>query len=196
MKLYKVLGKNGNAVNGGHGRWHLPKKKKDGTWIPGKWMPEIKGELIPCENGYHLCRKKDLIGWLNETIYEAEYSGERLTYVDKVVVRRVRLLRKYENWNEKTARLFAADCAEHILFLFEEKYPGDDRPQRAIAAARLFANKKITRVKWAAARAAAGAARAAAGEAARAAAGDAARDAEIKWQKRHLNKLMKQLFRG
>ena len=33
-------------------------------------------------------------------------------------------------------RLFAADCAESVLHLFEAEYPDDDRPRRAIAVAR------------------------------------------------------------
>lgn len=33
-------------------------------------------------------------------------------------------------------RLWAADCAAHVLHLFERKRPGDDRPRRAIEAAR------------------------------------------------------------
>jgi hypothetical protein len=27
---------------------------------------------------------------------------------------------------------WAADCAEHVLFLFEDYYPDDDRPRKAI----------------------------------------------------------------
>ena len=61
---------------------------------------------------------------------------------------------------------FAADCAEEVLYLFERERPGDDRPRKAIEAARAFARGEIT-----------DAARAAAGAAARAAAGDAAWDA-------------------
>jgi hypothetical protein len=34
------------------------------------------------------------------------------------------------------AARFAADCAERVLSLFESAVPGDDRPRRAIAAAR------------------------------------------------------------
>lgn len=32
--------------------------------------------------------------------------------------------------------LWAADCAEHVLPLFEDKYPEDERPRKAIEAAR------------------------------------------------------------
>ncbi len=89
---------------------------------------------------------------------------------------------------DKEVRLFAADCAESVLYIFEESYPEDKRPRLAIEAARAFANGEIDAsaleaaagaAAWAAvwaagaARAAAWAARAAAG-AARAAAGAAA----------------------
>ena len=55
--LYKIVGHKGEAINGGNGEWFLPEGKR-----PGKWMPKIKGDLAACKNGYHLCRKKDLIG--------------------------------------------------------------------------------------------------------------------------------------
>ena len=110
MKYYKVLGENGRPVNGGSGKYHLPAKCKDGSWKPGKWMPAIKGELIPCEVGYHLCRPQDLVHWLDQSIYEAEYKGERIDQEDKIVVRQVRLLRKVETWTERTAREFACWC--------------------------------------------------------------------------------------
>jgi hypothetical protein len=84
------------------------------------------------------------------------------------------------------------------LPIFEKEFPNDDRPRRAIKAARDFARGKISdaaraaagAAAWAAAWAAAGAAawdaRDAAWAAARAAAWDAARDAERKWQAKRL----------
>lgn len=42
-------------------------------------------------------------------------------------------------WDAATARLFAADCAEHVLHLYEEEYPDDPRPRRAIKVARQYA---------------------------------------------------------
>lgn len=47
--------------------------------------------------------------------------------------------------NEKEVRLFATDCAEHVLHIFEAKIPNDDRPRKAIQAARDFAEGKITK---------------------------------------------------
>ena len=176
MKYYKVLKNDGSCVNGGSGKWYLPKKQKDGTWKPGKWMPKIDGRLEPCENGYHICRPSDLIHWLDEAIFEVEYDGEIVEDDEKCVVRKARLLRRVETWNEKSARMFAADCAERVLHIYEKKHPDDGRPRKAIQAARDYANGKITKNELAAAR---DAARDAAWYAARAAAWDAPWDAPL-----------------
>jgi len=39
--------------------------------------------------------------------------------------------------------LWAADCAEHVLPYFEEKDPEDERPRKAIEAARAWAKGEI-----------------------------------------------------
>ncbi len=41
--------------------------------------------------------------------------------------------------------IWAADCAQHVLHLFEETQPNDDRPRRAIELARAWARGEITR---------------------------------------------------
>ena len=167
MKTWKVLDRNRQPFHGGAGRW-----PKSGEWL------EVEGTLVVCENGLHLCRKKELVEWLGPEIWEVEYSGETIQADDKIVVRKARLLKKLATWNAKTARLFAADCAEHVLSIFEKKYPEDQRPRLAIQAARQFARGKITKEKMiAAGNAAKDAAGSAAWAAAWAAARDAARDA-------------------
>jgi hypothetical protein len=55
--------------------------------------------------------------------------------------------------------IWAADCAEHVLHLFEGSRPGDDRPRRAIELARAWARGEVTMTQ---ARTAAGHANAAA----------------------------------
>ncbi len=121
--------------------------------------------------------------------------------------------------DDKQLRLFAADCAEHVLPIFEKEYPNDDHPRLAIQAARDFANGKISKQELDAARDAARAAAraaarddawaavwdaawaaarddawAAARDAARAAARDdawaAARDAELLWQANKLREYL------
>ena len=50
-------------------------------------------------------------------------------------------------WTAKCNRLMAVDCAERVIHFWSEKYPEDDRPQKAIAAARDFANGLIKKDK-------------------------------------------------
>lgn len=149
MKLYKVLGNGGIACNGGSGKWNLPVDKK-----PGKWMPKIEN-IIPCRSGYHLCRREDLLLWLNEEIYEAEGRGKSIRDENKDVFQQARLIRKIDNWNEKNTRLFATDCVEHVLNVWEKKYPNNDSPRKAIQAARDFANGIISNKELSAAESAA-----------------------------------------
>ena len=70
--------------------------------------------------------------------------------------------------------LWAADCAEHVLPYFEAKHPQDDRPRKAIEAARAWVRGEI---RCGEARAAAVAAHAAARDAVDPAASAAARAA-------------------
>jgi hypothetical protein len=55
--------------------------------------------------------------------------------------------------------IWAADCAEHVLYHFEQARPDDDRPRRAIELGRAWARGEVT---WWDARTAAGHANAAA----------------------------------
>lgn len=144
---YKVLGPKRRAFHGGKGVWP----------VPGEWL-EVNGALVPCSNGLHLCAREHLVSWLGPTIWEAEYEGECIDHGDKLVVRRARLVRQVETWNDRTARLFAADCAERALPIFEAHRPGDARPREAIASARAFARGEISAAARAAARAASAAA--------------------------------------
>jgi hypothetical protein len=148
---YKVLGPGREAWHGGSGRW-LP---------PGEWMPLIE-DVEPCRSGYHLCADEDqLLGWLGPTIWVAEYDGPVIDKGDKVVVGRARLVRRVEGWDERTARHFAADCAERVAHLNP-----DPRVAEAIRAARRFADGEISREEAADAAAAAWAAKDAAKDAA------------------------------
>jgi hypothetical protein len=56
-----------------------------------------------------------------------------------------RLWRQLETADERTARLFAATCAEHVLNVFERRMPNDPRPRHAIQAVREYANGLVDR---------------------------------------------------
>jgi len=186
---------------------------------PGEWLPKVD-YLSICRSGWHYTDEDNIIEWLNDQIFEVEVRGEEIHDRDKHASQEMRMVRKYEGWNERTARLFACDCAEHVLPIFEKTLPDDKRPRQCIEVARRFANGEATKEELAAAWAAAGdaawdaardaareatwdAARAAGWAAAGAAAGDAARaagwaagwdagwDAERKWQIEKLLELLK-----
>ena len=166
MTLYKVL-QTGRRSNHDGSEWPEP---------PG--VRSIVGEVVPCENGLHLVDAEHIIDWLylGTEIWEAE-PAEGATIVkgpDKVAASAARLVRRLP-WDARAARLFAVDCAEHVLHHYEDRYPGDDRPRKAIEMAREVADGRA----WSAARSAAGeAARSAAWAAAEAAEAAAARAAE------------------
>jgi hypothetical protein len=160
--------------------------------------------LVPCQRGLHATTADSLLNFLDAQLWRVEINDEWLWHgragVDrKVVARRMRLVERVEAWNGQTARLFAVDCAERVLPLYEAKHADDDRPRRAIETARAYARGEATveelaaadeatarATAWAAARdaadatvwdAARDAVRAAARDAADATAWDAARDA-------------------
>lgn len=148
MTLYKVLDYDGSARMG-RGSWPLPVKRYS-MWaesrvdaFPGEWM-EVEGELVPCINGLHLAEgEEQLLQWLGPRIFEATFKGERVDSEAKVVVRRARLLRETA-WNDRSARLFACDCAERVLSIWEEEFPDDENPRRCIEVARAFAEGRAS----------------------------------------------------
>ena len=77
---------------------------------------------------------------------------------------------RLDKQDHEALALWATDCAEHVLPYFEEKYPEDDRPRRAIQAGRAWARGKLKVGEGRAAAIAAHAARDADQAAARAAA--------------------------
>jgi hypothetical protein len=170
MKTYKFL-ENGKSYHGGSCTWSLPVKNEDGSWTPGEWTEPVEGEVVLCENGYHLCRAQDLVYWPGPELYEAEYEGDMVSDDEppetKIAVRRARLTRRVETWNEKTARLFAVWCARQALKLVDTP---DPRSVTAVDVAERYANGEAT-----------GEELAAAGAAAWDAAWAAARDAYADW---------------
>ena len=148
--VYTVLDldEDGRCCYDGRDKWHLAHGGK-----PGRWMPRITGELIPCERGYYVLREDQLVLWLGPAIHRVEAEEPILWDDEKGVTARARDLGRILNWNPRTQWLFYADCAEHLLPIYE-RYALDDRILRAsIAASRDYANGRITadqlRAAWA-----------------------------------------------
>jgi hypothetical protein len=166
------------------------------------------GEIVICQSGYHSSPSwYDALSYAPGNMACIVDISKPLDRQDDKYVSKTRKLVSAKN-AEKILRTWACDCAERAL---KRSNVTDERSWNAIKTARLYNDGEATKEELAAASAAASdAARAAsaaasdaawaasdaASDAARAAwaASDAARAAEIKWQKQHLNKLMKGLF--
>jgi hypothetical protein len=133
-RLFKVLNEDGTTCHGGNGQWSLPNGSQ-----PGEWMTAIEGELIPCQNGYHLSNRENLIDWLGPAIFEAEFEDESREERDSIVTRKARLLKKL-NWNTTIARLFVADIAEHALPFYESVVANSKSMRELIEVFRNYVN--------------------------------------------------------
>ena len=125
------------------GRAYSP-NKPDEKWRIGQ-RRTLKGEIIPCQYGYHASPSLwDALRYAPGALAcKVELSGTIVPHGDDKYAASTRKLVAAVNV-ERELRLFAADCAEHVLYLFEEKYPDDDRPRKAIQSARDFANDSIS----------------------------------------------------
>lgn len=161
-RYFKVLGKNRQPIHGGAGQWPYR-----------KWTDPIEN-IKPCVRGYHIVEAHQITPLLPADceIWEVEAGEQIITQGDKSVTDRARLVKKMR-WDDRIARLFAADCAEHVLHLVPEQDRGPF--VESIRVARMYANGEASRAELAAARAAAW-------DAARAAAGGA----ERQWQGQRL----------
>ena len=169
--LYKFLRADGSAPSG------------TGRYTKGRWR-NVRGVLVPCQRGLHATTADHLVPHINEALWRVEIGGEYVWHGDpsmgrKLVARRMRVVERIAAWNERTARLFAVECAERVLPIYEREHPNDTRPREALAVARRFADGQATQDE-----------RGAASAAARAAARAASWAAEQQWQNRRLAEML------
>ena len=126
LDLFKWTARGGRAANGGRGEWHA-----------GVWRT-VSGPLIPCKHGLHLVTSQQLVPWMAAELWhaEADPNAARMDLDDKIVVGGARVTTQVTAWDRDMAVRFAADCAERVLPLWAAVHPDDDRPRRAIEAAR------------------------------------------------------------
>jgi len=99
-------------------------------------------KLSPCEPGYEWCRKNFKKGKNNlaEVLRALQNDGHN-NWANWLIVRHMTHEQKI---------MYAIFAAEQVINIYEKKYPTDDRPRKAIEAA-----KEYLRLKTAAAAAAA-----------------------------------------
>ena len=131
---YKWLTPENRGVYG-HGDYtdHLPHGKRPGKWLPAIADPET------CRRGYHVVTAAHLRehwGREGSVLYIAEVRGAIATDTDKLACEQIRLVNRVGTLTRDVLVTFAADCAARVLPIFEARFPDDDRPRKAIEAAR------------------------------------------------------------
>lgn len=98
---------------------YLPSNSK-----PGPWLPQVFGEIQPCERGYHACRQDESsYYWLDANLYLVEYKTRPMICKDKVVGRQIRFVRKIAGWNARSQRLAAVMSARTVLDSATQRLP-------------------------------------------------------------------------
>ena len=139
-------------------------------YLVGEWTAPLNPDnLRACEYGYHYVTGLDVLEWLRHDLYVAETCPDHppIDGDHKHVTCRLRIVRPVPNWDDRTRRLFAADCAESALL--GERVCGrepDPRSWEAVSMARRYANGEISDAVLESARASACAAAWASAEAA------------------------------
>ena len=140
-------------------------------WELGKWH---KTKCVELCHGFN-CSEKifDALSYVKgEILCEVEAKGKHYTGNDKSTWPQMRIIRAW-NWTQKDSVALSIFAAELVIENYEKIYPDDDRPRKAIEAAKAWLNDPSEKNR-SAARSARPAARSAAESAARSAAWSAA----------------------
>lgn len=129
---YAILGP-GRSVHNSAASWWPKPKYYIGRWPqPGDWLEH--------EGGIQVYGRHQLTDIDASEIWECEIDNKTIIRHTNTLVRRARLLRRLDTWTERTARLFACDCAERVVHLLGP----DKRCAHVIAVAREYANGNAT----------------------------------------------------
>jgi len=99
-------------------------------------------KLKPCE-GYDRERLEEMAGGKEEWS-AGDILKLRIPHDHKIWV-----ILQAGFMDPKKMILFAADCAEHVLHVWEDQYPNDIRPRKAIEAARESSKKLSMKIRMA-----------------------------------------------
>lgn len=124
-------------------RWKFIRKgfkSKNGTtkWKIGEWSKPIKN-LDMCNNGYH-CSKEIYQAFSyvqGEILCQVECKGKHESESDKEVWETMRIIKAYK-WTKKDSVALSIYAAELCIDNFEKVYPNDNRPRKAIEAAKAW----------------------------------------------------------
>ena len=124
-KLYKFVRTDLKSENGNH------------TWEIGKWYHEDTVDI--CNKGFHASQTPlQAFNYVRgEILCEVEVKGTSQIQDDKECWSDMRVIKAY-HWIKEDSVELAIFSAELVIDIFEKKYPGDDRPRKAIEAAKAY----------------------------------------------------------
>ena len=133
----------------------------DCIWKIGE-QKVFKDELVMCERGFHCSRDVwQAFSYVQgEILARVEISGRHEVQADKEVWEKMKVVKAYK-WQKKDSVELAIYAAELVIDIYEKQYPDDDRPRKAIEAAKTYLKSPTDKNRQAAAWAARAAARAA-----------------------------------
>jgi hypothetical protein len=105
-------------------------------WKIGEWK-RCDEDLFMCSSGFH-CSKKilDALNWVaGEVLAMVEVKGKSIIDYDKECWSGMRIIKAFK-WTKKDSVALAIFSAELVLKNYEKMYPDDDRPRKAIEAAK------------------------------------------------------------
>ena len=114
----------------------MKSEKGNQKWRVGKWY-KVDGELSMCNQGFH-CSKEpyDAFSYVRgEILSKVEVRGTHLSEENKECWSEMKVIKAYK-WTKKDSVKLAIFSAEQVIKFYEEKYPNDDRPRKAIKAAK------------------------------------------------------------
>ena len=133
MKRYKFLELKRSRIVSGH--------NNDFKWKVDEWY-KAKGKLSMCANGFHCSVKPlDALSYVGgEVLAIVEVRGKSEKQSDKQCWSEMRIAKAYK-WTKKDSVALSIYSAELVLKNFEKKYPDDNRPRKALEAAKKVLEK-------------------------------------------------------
>ena len=127
-------------------------------WTLGKWH---KTECVKLCHGFNCSENiADALRYVQgEILAEVQVRGKYFMDTDKSTWEEMKIIRAW-HWQKKDSVALAIFCAELALPIFEKQHPADDRPKKAIEAAKAWLDNPTAEAAWTAAEAAGAAARA------------------------------------
>jgi len=120
------------------------------TWKIGQWK-HIKEDLNICNVGLHCSRYPDqAFSYVQgEVLAIVQIKGKSIVQGDKECWSDMKIVKAYE-WTQKDSVALAIYVAELVIDIYEKKYPNDDRPRKAIEAAKKWLRKPSAAAAYAA----------------------------------------------